>query len=553
MDSNTARNVLDLPQNRYLDDDDIQKAFREKSKEYHPDTSDLPNARKKFLEVKKARKVLLAAETSKSSQSNSSTTQGGNTQSTSPTGNATDAHNSSPNSRSESRTESKSQATQSSWQNETHGQTRNREVSNDWRTNRAGSSTGNQESASDKEQHQRKQTSSETKAETESGEKTVDDRTKIHQQAWEEFTSWEPFYGFRGGGYLGVKAFPKRPPSRSRIFHLFAVIVGCIATAFLSRGQYNALSDSTAASRVIEPDISLRLSFTIPSVLAITGTFRKIKVLWRFLRLPRVFLSILGGVAAPITVQSVVTDLSVPTATLVAAAGSGGLMSVLAVSRYPNKDQDIPTVDEWLNISPTLTWLPGGVFFLLALHTPVYMASQSFHLLYYGSFKFYFVLIGPSLALAYTYTRLIGGREVPTGTTLVSMMVIGLVVHFPWFEPIMPGYLLSEGGYYSVSNGIRPRGILLTILALSWHFLFAAIVEVLFMGWDVGWHKIPSKQQIPYTVWSALTGAGVGVIIWAMWPTYQAPVAYPFAHQYLIGGVAIFAYVYGIIIDPITD
>jgi hypothetical protein len=334
-----------------------------------------------------------------------------------------------------------------------------------------------------------------------------------------------------------------------------AIIIGCIATALLSRGQYNALKDSTAASRVIEPFLSMGLAFTTPAVLIIAGTFRKVKILWRFLRLPRVYLPIIGGGAAPIIIQSVEANLSVHTATLAALAGSGLLMSVLVVIRHSSEDQNIPTIDEWLNIKPGLTWLPGGVFPLLALHTPVYITSQSFHLLYYESFKYYFLLIGPSLLLAYAVsrTRVMNREEIAPGTVLVSMMIIGLVIHLPWFEPIMPGHLLSGTDYYAASSGVRFLGILLTILAISWHFLFAAIVEVLLMGWDVGWHKLPSKQPVPYTVWSGLIGAGIGVIIWAVWPTYQTPVAYPAAHQYLIGGVGIFAYVYGITTDPITD
>jgi curved DNA-binding protein CbpA len=556
MDSNTARNVLGLPQDGYLDDDDIQEAFREKSKQYHPDTSDLADAREKFLEVKKAREVLLSDGTTRSSQSNSSTTQGGTTQSSTSSRNSTDTHNSSSDPRSKSRTGNTWQTSQSDWRNKTSDWTGDEGPSDDWRTNRTGSSTRRRGSKSYKESHQRKQNTSNTETETqrESGDGTIGDRTDRHQQAWEDNYTWDPYYGFSRGGYFGVDEFPERPHSRSRIYHLLAVIVGCIATALLSRGQYNALKDSTAASRVIEPFVSLSLSFAAPSVLAVEGTFRKVKILWRFLRLPRVYLSILGGSAAPVIIQSAVTNLSVPTAILVAAVGSGSLLSALSVRRYPTEDEDIPTVEEWLNISPRLTWLPGGVFFLLALHTPVYIASQSFHLLYYGSFKFYFILIGPSLALAYIASRtgLSEQGKIGTEATLASMVVIGLVVHFPWFEPIMPGYLLSEAGYYAASSGLRPRGILLTILALSWHFLFAAVVEVLLMGWDVGWHKLPSEQLVPYTAWNALTGAGIGVIIWAIWPAYQAPVAYPFAHQYLIGGIAIFTYVYGIITDPIT-
>jgi len=550
MDSTTARIVLDLPETGSLGDDEIQEAFREKSKEYHPDTSDLANAREKFLKVKKAREVLLAANTSQSSGTQSSPSQTESTQRNETARNPTGNSNSSSDSHSNQDSTETSQANH--WR-KTSEWTTNRDTSSNWRDNKASSTTRNEEAESREEEHQKQGSTTTTETNTTGG--ADGDRTSRHQQAWENNANWDPNYGFNGGGYLGVGEFPDRPPSRSRIIHLLAIIVGCIATALLSRGQYNALKESSAASKVIEPALSIRLAFGIPSLLAVAGTFRKVQILWRFFSLPRVFLAVIGGSAVPVIVHSTVTGLSLPEAAGVAAIGSGSMMGILALSRRTEEEQEIPTVDEWLNVTPSITWLPGGVFTLLALHTPVYLASQSFGGLYYESFKLYFILIGPAVGLAFliSCTRLMRREEITPGTTLASMMIIGAIIHLPVIEPIIPVRLLGGGGYYTASTGVLFSGILTTILAVSWHFLFAALVEVLFMGWDVGWHKQPTNQLVPYTVWSALIGAGVGVAIWAIWPTYQIPVGHNIAHQYLVAGIALFAYTYGVVTDPIVD
>jgi len=551
MDSNTARIVLDLPKGGSLDDDDIQKAFREKSKEYHPDTSDLPNAREKFLEVKKARKVLLAGDTTQSSASTSATSQTDPSQSNGT--NSTTSNNSGSSSNRQSSSTERTESGRTNWRSETSNWSNNRGSSGGWRGNRAGSSTRNQEVNDDGGVNQHTETT--TTTDTETTEETTEDGTDIHQRTWKRLCRWDQYHGFDGGGYLGVDEFPERPPSRSRIFHLLAIIIGCIATALLSKGQYNALKNSTGASRVIEPSLSLRVAFGMQALFAILGTFHKAKFILRFLRFPRVFLSVIGGAMIPVIVHSKIMTLSVTEAAAVAVIGSGSMMSILVLIRRITGKQSIPTIDEWADIVPKMSWVPGGVLPLLLLQTPVYISSQAFPTLYYASFKFYFILLVPAIALGVilSYTELMISDKVTPAGTLISMMIIGTIVHLPWFEPIMPGRLLAGTSYYAVSEGIRYRGILITILAISWHFLFVTIIEVLFMGWDVRWHKQSSNQRLLYTVWSTLTGAGIGVAIWAMWPTYQIPIEYHAAHQYLVGGVALFAYTYGIVTEPIAD
>jgi DnaJ-class molecular chaperone len=183
MDSNTARSVLDLPRNGSLDEDDIQEAFREKSKEYHPDTSDLSNAREKFLEVKKAREVLLAAGTTQSSQSSSSTTQSSTSRSSNPNRNSADKQSSTSDPGSRSRTGNRTRTSQSGWQKETSSWASDGNTGGDWRADKASSSTREKESKGSSETHQRNQSSSKT--ETESEGESTGGRTKIHQQAWE--------------------------------------------------------------------------------------------------------------------------------------------------------------------------------------------------------------------------------------------------------------------------------------------------------------------------------------------------------------------------------
>lgn len=551
MNSKRARTVLELPPNGGLEDEDVQQAYREQAKKYHPDTSDHSNAREKFLEIKKAREVLLAANTTQTSESSSTQSKQSRT-TTSSTSTSSDRTSSSSGSDTWSSSTASTNESHSDWRSETVGQSTQGGTGTDWQANTTSSET-----------HQQKRNWTETDTGTDRQTEQSDEqdttssgaegRTKAHQRAWDTF-DWETNHGFSASGYLGVDEFPERPPSRSRIGHFVAVLLGCIATALFSRGQYQKAKSETASSRVIEPEMAVRASFGMPVLLAAGAAFRKAKLLWRFFLLPRVFLSITGGAVAPVVIHSVVTPLSVFTASGVAIGGAGTMMGLLALWRHDTADNEIPTVDKWLDAPPVMSWLPGGALVLVGIHTPFYLASRSFPRVYYESFQFYLVLLGAGIVVAFllSQTSVISETKVTPGVTVLSMIGIGVLIHLPWFEPMMPGYVLFGPDYYSASSGYRFDGILMTIWAMSWVPLTVAVMEVLTLGWDVGWHKLPSEQSVPYTVWNALVGGGIGVVIWAVWPAYPAPVDYHIAHQYLVAGTALFVYVYGIVTDPIT-
>lgn len=51
MDTDKARTELGFTADETLTEKKVKDAFREKSKEYHPDASDHPNARERFLDL----------------------------------------------------------------------------------------------------------------------------------------------------------------------------------------------------------------------------------------------------------------------------------------------------------------------------------------------------------------------------------------------------------------------------------------------------------------------------------------------------------------------
>jgi hypothetical protein len=93
----------------------------------------------------------------------------------------------------------------------------------------------------------------------------------------------------------------------------------------------------------------------------------------------------------------------------------------------------------------------------------------------------------------------------------------------------------------------------MSLWAVSWHLFAVAAIELLCMGWEVGWHKKPADQPIPYTVWATVTAGGIGLAVWVGLKAVQTQVALGPLHGALVVGMMLVAYVYGVTMDPIAD
>jgi len=366
-----------------------------------------------------------------------------------------------------------------------------------------------------------------------------------------------PTYTQEDGGYF-FDVFPQRPYGRSRIIHWVAILVGCISFALFSRAERNVVEEAADGSRVIQPRVYFK-AVTNPTFFAMVVFEGKLKALCRFVTLPRVFLSVIGGAFAPIIAHTYLTELTVATASGTSVLGAGILISGLSLTRYGNPDSEIPSVAPWENLpDPDAIWRPGAVLVLLTVHSLFYFATTRVPGLYYESLEFYSVLFFLSIPLCWLTLRLVWKGNVRDDISLLfpavhipAMVALGIIIHLPWASPVVPDYLLF-GARHPVT-GSQIDGAIYAVSTVGWHVLLIAVIDTLLVGWDVTWHKRPTPQPVPYTVWSTLLGAGVGVVLWSIWPGYQAPVIYHEFHQSLILGLVLFTYSHGVLVEPVTD
>ncbi|WP_080509782.1 J domain-containing protein [Haloarcula marismortui] len=639
MNTEEARTELGFTADETLSEKKVKDAFREKSKEYHPDASDHPNARERFLNIKQARKVLLADETvassktsSTTSQSNSSATETADQSSTSRTNTTSSSSRSSTSSSGNSSTSSSNQSSESSssrsstrsrsWRNNKVDWSSGADGDAEWRDQRAGSSTrseGTNRTSNDFDQTSTTRTGTNTsktgtetsetgtetsEAETETSEtsdaNTYDPDNRVHEnwrsesngqtesdneahgnesEAPNEYISpntisaqnirdrykahrqerdWTPHY-VGEGGYLGVETFPQRPTGRSRLIHLLVVFFGLIATALLGRGQYIALKNATEDSPAVEPKATVQNVFLVPakSVLALTP-FRLVSAV-SFLRFPRVYLPVLGGILAPYIINRTLADLSIAEAAGAATAGSGVLMAGVALGRYNSSDSTLPISSWWAeNQAPEYTWGLGGALLLLLAHAATAAVAEATVGLYYDAFLLYAVAVAPFVPIILLMSfmsppKILRYPGMALLGTVILIPVFGIVTHHPEFKEIMFGTLLFGEGYYPATSGYRTTGAIMSIWAVSWHLLAVAALELLCVGWEVSWHKQSKEQPLPYTVWGAVTAAGLGVTIWGGLQVVRGQMPPETLHTSLVAGMILFAYIYGVVVDPIVE
>jgi len=611
MDTDKARTELGFTADETLSEKKVKDAFREKSKEYHPDASDHPNARERFLDIKQARKVLLARETAASSQDTSSTTQSDSSTSGTTDQSSTNRSSSSSSS-SRSSSSSSSRSSSSSWRDKKGNWPGEEDTDTEWRNRKASSSTRREKTNQTSGNFGRtnstrtSNTTDSSGSETETSEtdstntsdgpnydvnknwrsdpdeqgdtdgedsqsgsgvnkkyisadtissQSIRERYKAHRES----RNWMPHYAGKAGGYLGVETFPQRPTGRSRLVHLLVILVGLIATALLGRGQYIALRNATEDSSAIEPKTTVQNVFLVPakSMLALTP-FRLVSAV-SFLRFPRVYLPVLGGMLAPYILNRALADLSIAEATGAATAGSGVLMAGVALGRYNSSDSTIPISSWWAeNQAPEYTWALGGALLLLFAHAATAAVAEATVGLYYDAFLLYAVavapfvpiillmsLMSPPKILRYPGMALLG--------TVILIPVFGVITHHPEFKEIMFGTLLFGEGYYPATSGYRTTGAIMSIWAVSWHLLVVAALELLCIGWEVSWHKQSEEQPLPYTVWGTATAAGLGVTIWGGLQVVRGQMPPETLHTSLVVGMMLFAYIYGVVVDPIVE